>query len=392
MAQQVWAFGLNSHEQIALSKAGDLVTPHCMDAGDNIGVLYAVKRDGHLYHYGGMTGRHARKLTSPRNCTITKFFGTHDGLRGGITELGQLALLENDTFTLQGSLGTCPLLADIALINSGHVAAVILTSRVENWEVLEFHNVTSFIDWYNTPISEATHVVNLAITSSTAGESRPISTPLVSHKGNGRHIQLVASSTCFALLTESNDRGVVRSTIYTWGEARSHSALGRSVDEHNPPTSPGSVSALEGLRISKIASGGYMSAALTEDRDLYLWGQAQPGRGLLIDDMRAHNDDDVKLANVISPSEQGDTMDIRDVAVGNGHVVVITQDRRVFVAGSNTNGQLGTGDAEAFVPYWKEINLLREIALGVVCGDKTTYVETIRGHIALGSGHAEANV
>lgn len=82
-------------------------------------------------------------------------------------------------------------------------------------------------------------------------------------------------------------------------------------------------------KIKKIAAGGYVLLALTEGNDLYAWG-GHPGRPALIEGISG------------SPTPViVEEHDIMDCAVGESHIIVLTEEGHVYVVGDNTNGQLG---------------------------------------------------
>ena len=83
-----------------------------------------------------------------------------------------------------------------------------------------------------------------------------------------------------------------------------------------------------------------MTAALTASNDLYIWG-GRPGESKVLE----------KFAGSPSPLDL-DGHDVLDIAVGDNHVVALTTDQVLFVAGDNGNGQLGLEIAET--NDWKQ--------------------------------------
>lgn len=126
---------------------------------------------------------------------------------------------------------------------------------------------------------------------------------------------------------------------------------------------PGLVSDLQSLPtgpMTKIASGGYVTAALTAGHDLYLWGV----------------DEFLHLDGKPTPLDLGD-LDILDVGVGDSHVIILTSDRRVLVIGKGENGQLGMGEGVEELPEWKEVDLRLEAGwrpLQVIAGSRCSFV------------------
>jgi hypothetical protein len=135
---------------------------------------------------------------------------------------------------------------------------------------------------------------------------------------------------------------------------------------------------LSETRIEKIASGGYMTAAISEDGELFLWGESNPGTGEELgvlhrldynDDATRQKtaiysdtiqDDDVKVLTI---SIEGGGCYAYDVAIGSGHILVAAEKETgelvVFAAGCGAEGQLGTGRAVIYEKEFKEVVALR---------------------------------
>ncbi|KAF3008602.1 hypothetical protein E8E13_007801 [Curvularia kusanoi] len=136
---------------------------------------------------------------------------------------------------------------------------------------------------------------------------------------------------------------------------------------------------LSETRITKIASGGYMTAAISEDGELFLWGQANPGSkeelGVLhrLDytsdaeegkkttiQSDAIADDDVKCLAI---HIHGRVATAYDVAVGFGHVLVAAKDdsgsHTVLAAGCGSEGQLGIPNISEYCEEFREVEGLR---------------------------------
>ncbi len=126
---------------------------------------------------------------------------------------------------------------------------------------------------------------------------------------------------------------------------------------------PGLVSDLQSLPtgpITKIASGGFVTAALTAGHDLYLWG---------IDEF-SH------LDGQPSPLDIRDS-DILDVGVGDSHVIILTSDKRVLITGKGGNGQLGMGDGVDELQEWRSVDLRLEAGyrpLQVAAGPRCSFI------------------
>lgn len=86
-----------------------------------------------------------------------------------------------------------------------------------------------------------------------------------------------------------------------------------------------------------------MTAALTSGNDLYIWG-GRPGQPKLLE----------QLSGTPEPVDF-DGQDVLDVAVGADHILALTTEHKLYVAGANRNGQLGLDVEE--LNEWKEVAL-----------------------------------
>lgn len=86
-----------------------------------------------------------------------------------------------------------------------------------------------------------------------------------------------------------------------------------------------------------------MTAALTSGNDLYLWG-GRPEQPKVLDE----------LSGTPEPVDL-DGQDVLDVAVGVDHILVLTNEHKLYVVGANRNGQLGLNVEELF--EWREVVL-----------------------------------
>ncbi|KAI2634346.1 RCC1/BLIP-II [Hypomontagnella submonticulosa] len=166
--------------------------------------------------------------------------------------------------------------------------------------------------------------------------------------GMGQIAQLVAYETGFVALSRDG-------SVWTWGDERYSSCLGRPVTSSSPAERPGLVEELEDLptgRITKISAAGYLVLALTEGHDLYAWG-GHPGREALLEDLSSS-----PIPVVVEES------DIVDCGVGESHMIVLSSEGHVYVIGDNANGQLGLPVKKA--RSWTRVPLHLEVGW-IVC-------------------------
>lgn len=182
--------------------------------------------------------------------------------------------------------------------------------------------------------------------------------------------QLVVNATTATALDEDG-RVHTRTTDPRYPACLGRSYTGTSTFEPVPYLSE--------TRIVKIASGGYMTAAISEDGELFLWGQANPGTegelgvlhrlGYDIDAEELQGtviwgesmqDQDVKCLNIHIDSRAATAY---DVAIGSGHVLVAAKndigEHVVLAAGCGEEGQLGLEKPCLFQEEFEEAAALR---------------------------------
>ncbi|KAI1347779.1 regulator of chromosome condensation 1/beta-lactamase-inhibitor protein II [Xylaria sp. FL0043] len=179
-------------------------------------------------------------------------------------------------------------------------------------------------------------------------------------------IQLVAYETGFVALARDGK-------VWTWGDERYSSTLGREVTISSPAESPGLVEDLLDLpsgKITKIAAAGYTVLALTEGHDLYAWG-GHPAHQPLLE----------TLSSNPSPVDVEEN-DILDFSVGETHLIVLTMSGNVYAIGDNSNGQLGLPLQRT--AKWTPIPLSfrDEVIVGVKAGQRSSFIVTKDAHLA----------
>ncbi|OBT61429.1 hypothetical protein VE03_09516 [Pseudogymnoascus sp. 23342-1-I1] len=156
---------------------------------------------------------------------------------------------------------------------------------------------------------------------------------------------ITAGTTHFAALTASG-------TLHTWGDARHPSPLGRqcsslaspsSSSSYVPAAEPGIVTALEGIPgggVTKVVTGGYVTAALTAEGGCYVMG--------------AGTGDEVECLG----------FDVLDVAVWGGGVGVLGGEGGWWVRGYGGNGGEGEGKGEEREGGWRRVDLSEVLGEG----------------------------
>ena len=102
----------------------------------------------------------------------------------------------------------------------------------------------------------------------------------------------------------------------------------------------------DGIPIEKIVACGWLGAALSKHRDLYIWG-GRIGESQLISAL-PNSGEEVRLVDIANGA------DITDVVVGMNHILVLTASGDLWGCGDNEHGQLALGEAGAvFIRDWK---------------------------------------
>ncbi|KAF2745887.1 hypothetical protein M011DRAFT_405679, partial [Sporormia fimetaria CBS 119925] len=160
--------------------------------------------------------------------------------------------------------------------------------------------------------------------------------------------------------------------IYTWSmNPRYPSCLGRPCPPCSPPDIPSLVPYLEFTVITKIASGGWMSAAVSVEGELFIWGCGSPGSESIAvlsertgDCEEEDEGEGDEFIRVVEIKVDGKETRVLDVAVGDGHAIVLVEEigedgrteESLWGAGRNEEGQLGLGrGAPGFVKEFVRI-------------------------------------
>jgi hypothetical protein len=137
---------------------------------------------------------------------------------------------------------------------------------------------------------------------------------------------------------------------------------------------------LSETHVRSISSGGYMSAAVSVEGELFLWGQASPGVASQLSVLKEAEsprdnvkemagtrvtieDDQDEMVKCLSVFIAGEEACVYDVAIGHGHVLVAAEvqqsggniRRAVLGAGANKKGQLGLPSKAEFIENFEEI-------------------------------------
>ena len=346
---ELYATGFNAHSQLRPQKTGAPVAAaasasedlasfspvlHAVSAPCKIWVALwsatVVEAEGELLHWGF---NRFSQSNEPRNIefgqgislgSLKQVFGDISGVLGALSTEGDLFILKSQDAGMafrryewdQGAF--CKLndlkIEHVGVAGSDEVCISARSGDGKEFALYVFSSFTSFL-----------------------GATQPLKTFTMS----GPVLALQASATSFtALLAE--DRSVC-----TFGSALHPELLARTPTASMPADAPHPVEFLGGIPIQKIVTCEWLGAALSIDRDLYLWGgrRGEAERVAALPD----SGEDVKLVDIMGG-------DILDVAIGMGHVMVLTAEGEIWGCGDNDYGQLGLENTdESFLKEWTKI-------------------------------------
>lgn len=192
-------------------------------------------------------------------------------------------------------------------------------------------------------------------------KKRPAVVPLP-EEAAGKIVDVVAGGMHTVCLTADGQ-------VYTFG-CNDDGALGRETNEEMSEYDPGKVELSD--KIVQVSAGDSHTAALTEEGEVYIWGSFRDGNGpfgLTVDGM--------KKTPYLLPLDAT----IIQVASGNDHLCMLTNEGDIYTMGCGEQGQLGR-IAECFSNRGgrKGLGLLLEPALVVrpkVRGQGKVYFEEV---------------
>ena len=355
---QVLAAGLNAHNQIQENGGKDLRSfVPIVDKDEGRGsarILFLCWSSTVVIQGTKLSGTGFQKLSQTLSSqvadTLIDGFGDHNGMVGCLDTGGNLYLISDAGELVNQSTESSPKIGHIALAGNGKLA--LSFKQAPNGRlchILQFEAFEEFKAWFQDPSGvqiepEKQHFMM-----------------------QGRPVQLVANTGTFMVLMEGGE-------VYTWGDPR-YRSLGLGIAD-TPAQRPGLLEALGGLKIVKIASGGWMCAAVAQDRAAYVWGAGMPGTENTVKALREAGSGEVALVPIPSSQDaEAESLDSLDVGVGDNHLAVIAEGGRLFVAGDNKNGHLGLEIDEVWVDDWKEVPTPNSSSsvCGVICGPKATY-------------------
>lgn len=152
--------------------------------------------------------------------------------------------------------------------------------------------------------------------------------------------------------------------VYSVG-AGSRGQLGHGKLDYE--SNPLLIEALAGIKIKKIATGGWHSCAVSQDGDLYVWGWNSNGQlGL------GKKDGDVGFVSAMATPHVvdfcEDTLNCLFVSCGSRHTIVFLDNKQLYGCGWNKYHQLTKEDNENYYELTHLHNFEEDSVLDLHCG------------------------
>lgn len=158
----------------------------------------------------------------------------------------------------------------------------------------------------------------------TSDQYRPV---LVDALQERRIVQIACGSGHTVVLTDEGE-------VFTWGRG-DDGRLGHG--DNGWKFVPRLVEELRGRNIRHVTCGSYHTAAVTVSGDLYTWGGGMYGK-------LGHGNETGHSTPYLVESLKG--LQVKQVACGSRHTVVLLENKDVYTWGDKENGVSGNGDTE----------------------------------------------
>jgi len=403
----IYGWGFNAFRQLAQHTEEDILSPLRIASVNNAQILFVswsetlVLLNKSYRLLGGASGCLSSTIglseTSSPDVIPASFFGAHEGVEGCISGTGQLFFL--DTHPLKRSmidrtssttsskafqcLGMNPgpiKLTHISIAGNSRVA-VTFCEKSEGTPprtyILQFSTIEEFRTWYKShPFFDTSGKVDPLPPTSSSGIRHSF------YVIPGLSSQLVSGATSFGLLTSTG-------CIYTWGDSRYVRCLGRPIADLSSASIPTQIPYLSETRVEKIASGSWMSGALSNEGELFIWGQGNPSSNGEIAALRTvheetdNEDEEDEFVKEVCVTIHNLRACVYDFGIGSGHLVVAAEvinlekvlKRALFCAGQGETGQLGLGQKLQFLANLTEVQeLSMKRVRSVACGGNNSFV------------------
>ncbi|KDO32822.1 hypothetical protein SPRG_02515 [Saprolegnia parasitica CBS 223.65] len=186
---------------------------------------------------------------------------------------------------------------------------------------------------------------------------------LVDTLSNHKVDQVACGSRHTVVLLENRD-------VYTWGDKENGVSGHGDTDGHQ--YLPCAVDELKDKSIMQIAACGFHTAALSDEGELYTFGEGKFGR-------LGHNSERNQLVARVVETLHGKR--IKQVACGGFHTAAVTDTGEIYTWGGGEHGQLGHGDkVNKTIPSLVK-HLADKVVVQITCGWSHTVALTENGEV-----------
>ncbi|KAK7494796.1 hypothetical protein BaRGS_00013923, partial [Batillaria attramentaria] len=166
--------------------------------------------------------------------------------------------------------------------------------------------------------------------------------------------------------------------IYTFG-ANNDGQLG--IDGLTSTDTPKHVDSLEDTQYKMVAAGSDHSMALTEDGRLFVWGSNGEGQVGLGEE-----------SEVSVPTQLDVGQRVTCIACGYYHSAIVTENGELYTFGETEEGQLGLGDDTEEPKIPQQVVAISDKVKAVACGSTHTVVLTEKGQVYTFGGGASGQL
>lgn len=149
--------------------------------------------------------------------------------------------------------------------------------------------------------------------------------------------------------------------VFSWGDG-DYGKLGRGGSDGSK--SPKIIDKLLDLSVVRVFCGGQFSAALTSQGSVYTWGKGDGYR------LGHGNEEHVRYPKIV---EAVKNKRVRELSVGSGHILVLTEDQLVYGWGRNDFGQIDPSLNSTVSEPTLCPTLSSKSIIGLVCGPTQSF-------------------
>jgi RCC1 and BTB domain-containing protein len=195
--------------------------------------------------------------------------------------------------------------------------------------------------------------------------------------GHAVPVQVAALSNVIVVQVACGSRHTVVLTqslkVYSWGDKENGVSGHSTIETDGHQYAPRVVSGLLELNCTQVAACGFHTAALTETGEIFTWGEGKFGR-------LGHGcERNQPIPKMIQGPLSG--KHVAQVVCGGFHTAAITNDGELYTWGGGEHGQLGHGDKVNKTVPWLVSSLSKLNLVQITCGWSHTVALTDNGEV-----------